>query len=152
MLNTSIKIEDVAEKERSAKGWPKAGFKPKWRGQAAYILNECEKSGIRAKYLYGKVRIYSDLKKKDFLDIIGKSFIVRKERNGLTADVHKWKCDGKLICIGIKDENCLFCTEVNLDKVVIGQYLGNIPVTRKIKVLNNEEEFFREIITKGVIA
>jgi hypothetical protein len=133
------------------KDYPVFSFAPQYRGQGAFLMQRCNEEGILAKYLYGAVRIYAKKKVVNFYDLIKESVEKHKEHKGLIHKMHKFIENRNCFCVGIKEEDCLYTYERAFERVIVFQFLGDIPLTKNIKSFPTQEEMIEALLLKGVM-
>jgi len=133
-----------------------ASFRPTLYGQSAYILDQCEEEGIKAKHLYGQLYMYNKSKKERFLEICEESFAVHQVRTGLDKNVHIWAVPKGMmnhtLAVGIKEEgqDTIFTYEAALVHIVACQFVGVIPRVSRMVVLHTRDEFVETVLKKGI--
>jgi hypothetical protein len=130
---------------------PKFSFTPTLRGQACYIMAKCEEKEIRTEYMMGDIRIFSHKKLELFKSIIQDSFMFHKNGSAMQMPIQSYTINGSIICVGIKSEDCLYCFESSMARVIENQFIGKIPMTMHYKIYNMKKEMEEDFLRKGIL-
>lgn len=122
-------------------------YTPEHRGQAAYLLVLCTKAGIRARCLYGDVKMYSASKIPQFLDLVEQSLQDKgPERSFGHYQLMHWAHGRHIFCVALQKEDTIYTHEKAFHHVVTEQYLGRIPMTSKVKIFEDSVEMRKYLL------
>jgi hypothetical protein len=140
------------EKSEKIQNNPKFSYPPIHRGEAASLQALCENANIQTSFSYGSVRIFSKTKIPQFKDLIAQNLLLFNQKNGLTHKLQKWSWNNNItFCVGLQRDDTIYTYVSVLEKVIINQYRGVIPVTNKINISETREEMLIALIKRGVI-
>ena len=126
-------------------------FEPTLRGQTLYILEKCREAGIKCIFENKSVRIFSARKLDKFRAIIEESY--NSYSPPMKLEKTQLYMDGReTVCFANKFEETIYMVNSKIEKVLMNQFMGKLPVTNHYRIFTSLGEMETTLLDEcGII-